>query len=62
MLTTIEMVPILGLLEPSFLGRLPAGLDANGPRAIALALAYPWVGAKATAAVFTLPILLFFGL
>jgi hypothetical protein len=58
---TLEVIPVRGLAEPSLLRRSPAGLDAGGPGAIALALAHPWVGAKATAAVFTFPILLFFG-
>ena len=60
-LTTLEMIPVRGLAEPFLLGRPPAGFDAGGPRAIALALAHPWVGAKTPAAVFTFPILLFFG-
>ena len=59
--TTLEMIPVRGLAEPFLLGRPSAGLDAGGPGAIALALAHPWVGAKTPAAVFTFPILLFFG-
>ena len=59
-LTTVEMVPVLDLAKPFLLGRGPAGLDADRPRAIALALAHAWIDAETTTAVFTLPILLFF--
>jgi hypothetical protein len=59
--TTFELVPVLGFAEPSLLGCPPAGLDAGWPRAIALALVHARIDAKATTAVLTFPMLLFFG-
>ena len=59
-LLTFELVSVLGFSEPFLLGRLPAGLGAGRPRAIALALVHTWISAKAMTAMFTFSIGLFF--